>query len=186
MSPLPVLVAPVVALVAFGVAVGFAPRHEPASPAAPRSAIGRPAGRLDATSGAEARDMRRATRRLGAELSAGARCDPRRSPARFAACAGPALRHGGIGGRTAALLLQGVLARVPAGRCRAYLFRLQAANAAASDVTLWLLPRLYEAGRRRRQPEVARQLALAGSMLRRAARAAAPGVCSPGPRGPVA
>jgi hypothetical protein len=99
---------------------------------------------------------------------------------------GPALRHGGIGGRTAALLLRGVLARVPAGRCGAYLFRLHAANAAASDVTLWLLPRLYEAGRRRRQPQVARQLGLAGRMLRRAALAAAPGVCSPGASGPAA
>jgi hypothetical protein len=186
MSPIPVLAAPVVVLVVLGLAVGVAPRGDGDPPAAAPPAISRPGGRIDATSDAEARQMRRATRRLGAELSARARCDPRRPPARFAACVGPALRHGGIGGRTAALLLRGVLARVPAGRCRGYLFRLQAANNAAGDQARWLLPTLYEAGRRRRQRALAGQLALAGRMLRRAARASAPGVCSPGASGPAA
>jgi hypothetical protein len=186
MSPIPVLVAPVSVLIAVGLAVGLAPRGEPPSPAPPPLVTRSPGGRLDATSDAEARQMRRATRRLGAELSAGARCDPARRPARFAACVGPALRHGGIGGRTAALLLRSVVAWVPAGRCRGYLLRLQAANDAAGDQARWLLPTLYEAGRGRRQRAVAAQMALAGRMLHLAARAAAHGVCSPRLGGPAA
>jgi hypothetical protein len=185
-SLLPLLAPPAAVIVAVGLAVGIAPRGEPAAPGSPVLATSGSGGRLDGTSNTEARVMRRATRRLGAELGAAARCDPRRPPAGFAVCVGPALRHAGIGGRTAALLLRGVLAGVPAGRCRAYLLRLQAANDAAGDEARWLLPTLYEVGRRRRQREVAVQMALAGGMLRRAARAATPGVCASGAGGPAA
>jgi hypothetical protein len=162
---------------ALALAVGLRP-HGGAPPRAPRATIDGP--RLDATSDAEARQLRGVTQSLGAELRAGARC----GGVRFAECIAPALRRAGIGGRTTAMLARGVLAGVPAGQCRKYLFGLQAANDAAGDEARWLLPQLYARGRRRRQRVIARQLALAGRMLRQAARAAPAGVCSPGVGGP--
>ena len=133
--------------------------------------------RVDATSDAEARRLQGATQTLAAELSAAARC----GTDRFGACVAPALRHGGIGGRTTAMLARVVMADAPVGPCRTYLFGLQAANDAAGDEARWLLPLLYGPGRRRHQHEIASQLALAGGMLRRAARAGAGG-CTPGSR----
>jgi hypothetical protein len=133
--------------------------------------------RVDATSDAEARRLQGATQTLAAELSAAAHC----GTDRFAACVAPALRHGGIGGRTTAMLARTVMADGPVGPCRTYLFGLQAANDAAGDEARWLLPLLYGPGRRRHQHEIASQLALAGDMLRRAARAGAGG-CTPGSR----
>ena len=130
--------------------------------------------RVGATSDAEARQLRGATQILAAELSAAARC----GTGRFAACVTPALRHGGIGGRTTAMLARVVMADVPVGPCRTHLLGLQAANDAAGDQARWLLPLLYGPGRRRHQHEIAGQLALAGDMLRRAARASAGG-CTP-------
>jgi hypothetical protein len=150
---------------------GGAPRPERPAPAV----IGTPARvGLDATSDAEARQLRRVTQALGAELSAAARCAT-------AECAAPALRHAGIGGRTNAMLVGVVIAGVPGGQCRDYLFGLQMANAAADDDAHWLLPRLYEHGSRR---EVFTQLGLAGHMLRHAALAASVAVCSPSADGP--
>jgi hypothetical protein len=160
---------------AIAIAVGLEP-HGGAAPAVPRSAqAGTPARvGLDAASDAQARRMRRVTQALGAELGAAARCST-------AECAAPALRHAGIGGRTNAMLVGVVIAGVPAGHCRDYLFGLQMANAAADDDAHWLLPRLYEHGSRR---EVFTQLGLAGQMLRHAARAAPAAVCSPSADGP--
>jgi hypothetical protein len=129
---------------------------------------------LDAASDAQARRMRRVTEALGAELSAAAQCAA-------AECAAPALRHAGIGGRTNAMLVRVVMAGVPTGRCRNYLFGLQAANDGASDEGRWLLPKLYAHGSRR---EITTQLALAGHMLRHAAIAAPADVCSPAADGP--
>jgi hypothetical protein len=73
------------------------------------------------------------------------------------------------------------MADVAVGPCRAYLFGLQGSNDAAGDETRWLLALLYGPDRRRHQHEIASQLALAGGMLRRAARAGAGG-CSPASR----
>jgi hypothetical protein len=148
----------------------------------PHGGVSRPAPRevsaddprVDATSDAEARQLRGATQSLAAELSAAARC----GTGRFAACVAPALRRGSIGGRTTAMLARVVMADVPVGPCRTYLFGLQAANDAAGDEARWLLPLLYGPGRRRHQHEITRRLPLAGVMLRRAARAGAGG-CTP-------
>jgi hypothetical protein len=147
---------------------GGAPR--PARPAQPVS-IGTPARvGLDATSDAEARRLRRVTRALSAELSAAAGCARDH-------CMVPALRHAGVGGHMTAMLARVVMEDVPTGRCREYLFGLQAANDAASDSAHWLLPKLYERGNGRR--EVSEQLGLAGQMLRHAALGAPAAVCSP-------
>jgi hypothetical protein len=146
---------------------GGAPR--PARPAP--AAIGTPASLvLDATSDADARLLRRVTRGLGAELSTAAGCTRTR-------CMVPALRHAGIGGHTNAMLVDVVMAGVPTGRCRDYLFGLQVANDAAGDSARWLLAKLYEPGSRQR--EVSVQLGLAGEMLRHAALAVPADVCSP-------
>ncbi|MGZ6643506.1 MAG: hypothetical protein ACXVFT_16995 [Solirubrobacteraceae bacterium] len=165
------------ALAAVALVVGFGARDD-GSPAAPSTALlsGSDA-RLDATSDAEARLMRRATGRLAAELTAAARCDVRQTHRRFVACVAPALQHAGIGGRTAATLLRTVIGHVPSGRCRDYVLRLQAANAAVGDSAQWLLPLLYDTGRDRRHQEIATQLRLAGGMLERASRAASADVC---------
>jgi hypothetical protein len=81
------------------------------------------------------------------------------------------------------MLVRVVMADVPAGRCRDYLFGLQAANDGASDEGRWLLPKVYERGTQRR--EITTQLALAGHMLLHAALAAPADVCSPGADGPA-
>jgi hypothetical protein len=90
-----------------------------------------------------------------------------------------------MGGRMNAHLLQTVLAPLPAGRCREYLFGLQMANAAASDSARWLMPRLYGSGRRARQSHLRGQIALDASMLRHVLRAAGARICSPGADGPA-
>jgi hypothetical protein len=162
---------------AVAIAVGLESHGGAPQPARPApAAIGTPARvGLDATSDAEARRLRRVTRGVGAELSTAAECTAAR-------CMVPALRHAGIGGRTTAMLARGVMAGVPTGRCRDYLFGLQAANDAASDSAHWLLPKLYEPGRGER--EVAEQLGVAGRMLLHAAHAAPADVCSPSANGP--
>ena len=160
---------------ALALAVGLRPHGGASPPAPPVATVAGP--RLDATSDAEARRLRRVTEGLGAELSVAARCGT-------ADCATTALRRAGIGGRTTAMLARGAMARVPAGSCREYLFGLQVANDAAGDEARWLLPLLYEPGRRNRRRDIARQMALAGRMLHRAAGAAAADVCAPGTDGP--
>lgn len=147
--------------------------------------MGRPGPRIDATTDAEARQMRSATRRLANELSAAARCDARRTPHRFSRCVTPALRHAGIGGRTTAMLLRGVTAGVPTGRCRNYLFGLQAANDASADNARWLLPFLYAAQPGHHHRHMVSQLALNARMLLRALRAAPADTCSPAGHGPA-
>jgi len=153
-------------------AVGFGPHEGVSRPALGAVSVADP--RVDATSDAEARQLRGATQGLAAELRAAAHCHT----GRFAACVTPALRHGGIGGRTTAMLARVVMADVPVGPCRTYLFGLQAANEAAGDATRWLLALLYGPDRRRHQHEIASQVARAGGVLRRAARAGAGG-CTP-------
>jgi len=162
---------------AIALAVGLEPHGGAAPPvrSAERSGTLARIG-LDATSDAQARQMRRVTEALGAELSAAARCAT-------AECTVPALRHAVIGGRTNDMLVRVVMADVPTGRCRDYLFGLQAANEGASDEGHWLLPRLYERGTHRR--EITTQLALAGHMLLHAALAAPADVCSPAANGPA-
>jgi hypothetical protein len=171
---------------ALALAVGIAPhddappRSVPARAAPPRAAPPAAGRQLDAASDAQARRMREVTSALGAELSAAARC----RAAGFVECAAPALRHATVGGRSAAMLVGVVLAGVPAGRCANYLLRLQAANAAAGDDARWELSQLYDRGARRHHRAIAHQLALIGSMLRHAARAAPAGVCSAAADGP--
>jgi hypothetical protein len=123
--------------------------------------------------------MRAITLQLAREAEAARGCPRRRSG--FAACVAPALRRLGIGGRMAATVLRGIARTGPSSLRRGYLFRLEAANDVAGDQARWLLPRLYEPGDLRK---VARQVALTGRTLRRAALAAAPGVCSLAADGP--
>ena len=166
---------------ALALAVGLAPHRGTSESAPPVAPVATVAGtRLDATSDAEARQLRATTRRLGADLSAGAQC----AGARFVACVAPALRRAGIGGRTTAMLVRGLVATVPFGRCRGYLVGLQAANDGASDAARWLLPLLYAGRRERHEREIVTQVAFAGRMLLHAARAAPADVCSPGAGGP--
>jgi hypothetical protein len=166
---------------ALALAAGLAPHRGTSGSAPPTGSVATVAGtKLDATSDAEARQLRTTTRRMGADLSAGARC----AGARFVACVAPVLRRAGIGGRMTAMLVRGVVPTVPFGRCRGYLVGLQAANDGASDAARWLLPLLYTGRRERHQREIVTQVALAGRMLRHAARAAPADVCSPGGGGP--
>jgi len=116
---------------------------------------------------------------LGTKLTAATRCGTQR----FVACVAPALRHAGVGGRMTAMLARWVMAGVPAGTCREYLFGLQAANDAAGGEARWLLPLLYESGRRQHERQIVGQVTLAARMLRRAARPLL-GVCSPAGDGP--
>jgi hypothetical protein len=161
-----------------GVAAFAGVRLESHASVSQTPAIAQPATFLDATSDTEARILRRATRHLAADLSAAARCDARRAPT----CRLPALRRAGIGGRTSAILVRGVLARVPTGPCRTYLFGLAAANDAAADQARWLLMQFYGGPQRRRA--VAAQVGLAARMLDRAWPAAGADVCSPAADGP--
>ncbi len=176
---------PAVVLVAVALVVGLRP-DDPGSTTRSTSALtAGPRAGVDATSEAEARQLRRATRRLAEELDAAARCDAREPRHRFAACVGPALRHAGMGGRTTAMLLRGVIGGVPDGRCRARLIGLQAANGAAAENAQWLLPLLYGAGPGRRRREIATQLELSARMLQRASRPADAGACSLSSDGPA-
>jgi hypothetical protein len=172
------LLKPVSALLAVGMLVVFLTQGESAAPSV--ASIVQPRLRVDATSDAVTRQLRRATHRLAGELGAAARCDVRQSTRPYEACVSPALQHTGVGGRGTAMILGNVAAGVPAGECLNYLVGLQAANSAAADNARWLVGNMYDyrgpEGRRR----LARQLRLAHGMLRRAAGASAPSVCQPG------
>jgi hypothetical protein len=173
----PTLAKAAVVVGALALAVGLESHGGALRPTRPAPAAIGTAARLglDATSDAEARRLRRVTRGLGVELRTAAGCTGER-------CMVPALRRAGIGGHTTAMLAGVVMEAVPTGRCRDYLFGLQAANDAASDSAHWLLPKLYE--RPSGQHEVSEQLGLAARMLRHAALAAPAGVCSPSADGP--
>jgi hypothetical protein len=77
------------------------------------------------------------------------------------------------------MILGNVTATIPAGRCLSYLAGLQAANGAAGDNARWLVANLYSYRGRSGRRRLAVQLRLAHAMLRRAARAGAPDICSP-------
>ena len=132
---------------------------------------------LDASSDAQARIMRRATRERADELSAASRCKEQG----FTECTAPALRHAAMSGRTTAMLLHVVVARIPAGECRSYLFRIGAASDAAGDEARWLMANIAEHHR-----HVAGQIAIAAQMLEHAWRAARADVCAPKATGPAA
>ena len=172
------LLKPVSALLAVGMLVVFLTQGENAAPSV--ASVVQPRLRVDATTDAESRQMRRATHHLARELGAAARCDARQAQRAFEACAVPALQHAGVGGRSASMILGNVTATVPSGHCLNYLAGLQAANGAAGDNARWLVAYIYRYrgldGRRR----LVRQLRLAHGMLRRAARAGALNVCEPG------
>jgi hypothetical protein len=172
------LLKPVTALIAVGLLVGFLTEGEDAVPA--RTRLVQPRLRVDATSDAEARQMRHVTQHLAGELRAAARCDPARPVPEFEACVSPGLQHAGVGGRGASLILGHVAASVPRGRCLTYLLGLQAATSAAGDNARWLFGNIYSYRTRAGRRALARQLTLIHGMLRRAARAGAPNVCSPG------
>jgi hypothetical protein len=136
---------------AVGVALGFSlEQGGPPTAAPPRDVVVR-GPRLDATSDAEARQMRRALIILAGQTAAGARCDAGDRPDRFASCAVPALRRLGMGGPMAVDVLNAVITGIPFGRCRGYLLRLQAAAQAAGEQAHWLLPHIYGPDRRRAQ-----------------------------------
>jgi hypothetical protein len=181
----PTLVKASAAIAVVAVAVGLRPHHDPTHEQA-RAGVVRAGGGLDATTDAEARAMRKATRQLGGDLAAAGRCGATTTPRRFASCVLPPLRRATVGGRFAAMLLRHAAARAPAGACRNYLLRLLAANDAVDDDASWLISELYGAHRRSHQRHVASQIALASRMLYRAARAAAPDVCAAGSGGPSA
>jgi hypothetical protein len=157
--------------------------HEP-TPGTPIKATTLP--RIDATSDAQARQMRQAVIDLSRQTGPGARCRASDPPGRYASCAVPSLRRAGIGGQMVARVLNPAIAGVPFGPCKAYLLGLQAAAQAAGDQARWLLPNLYGPDRWRAQREVATQLAQITHMLRRAARAAPADVCSVVASGPAA
>jgi hypothetical protein len=166
----------IVGVAAVAVVFGFNFERGGSPPTAPRRHVV-PGPRLDATSDAEARQMRRALMILAGQTAAGARCDPGDRPNRFAPCAVPALRHAGIGGPMAVNVLNAVIADIPFGRCRGYLLGLQAAARAAGEQAHWLLPSIYGPDRRGAQHEITSQLAQITGMLRRAAAAASASVC---------
>ena len=184
MSPFvkPAVIASVLAAAGIGLSVA-PPTHE-VRPATPVRVTTRP--HLDATSDAQARQMRRALMNLAAQTSPGARCRPNQPPARYAACVVPSLRHAGMGGQMAANVLNATIAGVPFGPCRGYLLGLQAAAQAAGDQARWLLPHMYGPDRRRAQGEVDKQLGQITHMLRRAARSAPASVCSVAADSPAA
>lgn len=171
-------------LAAAGVGLTVAPITHDATRAAPAPVSAHP--HLDATSDAQARQMRRALMNLAAQAAPGARCHPNEPPARYAPCVVPSLRHAGMGGQMAANVLNATIAGVPFGPCRAYLLGLQAAAQAAGDQARWLLPHMYGPDRRRAQGEVDKQLGQITHMLHRAARAAPANVCSVAADSPAA
>ena len=163
------------AVVALGVALGLK-LEGGAQPPAPPSALAAP--RLDATSDAEARQMRRALTILAGQTAAGARCDAANRPGRYAPCVTPALRHAGMGGQMAVNVLNVVLTAVPSGPCKGYLLGLHAAAQAAGQQARWLLPTMYGPHRRAAQREVRKQVRQITHMLRRAVGAAPANVCA--------
>ena len=172
------LLKPVTALVAVGLLVVFLSEGEDTVPA--RTRLVQPRLRVDATSNAVARQMRRATLHLAAELREAARCDATQAAREVEAWVSPALQHTGVGGRGASILLSTVASAVPAGHCLIYLIGLQVANSAAGDNARWLLINLYRYRPRARRQDLLRQITLAYQMLNRASRVAAPDVCSAG------
>ena len=170
--------------VGLGMWLGVEPDRAAHATPPPAAAASRPA--VDATSDAEARQMRRVTLGLADEAARGARCDPGAAPDRYAACVVPALHHLGAGGRMAANVLNPVIAGVPYGRCKGYLLGLQAGAESAGDQARWLLPRLYARDRKAAQREVSGQIELAARMLHRVVHAAPRSVCAPGADGPAA
>jgi hypothetical protein len=171
------LVKPVTAVAAVGLLVVFLSQGE--HPAPSSASVIRPRLGLDATSDAEARRMRQATQRLAAELRTASECDVRLSWRDFQTCVSPGLQHTGVGGHGASLILDNVARRLPSGRCLRYVLGLSVANAAAGDNTRWLFANIYEYRAPAHHAGLATQIRLAYLMLRRAARAAAPDVCSP-------
>jgi hypothetical protein len=168
---------PAAVLLAVGVVAGvhFGGGSSPPKAAAPpvlQSRMG-----LDASSDAQARIMRRATRVRADELSVASRCKDQG----FTECTAPALRHAAMSGRTTAVLLHVVVARIPAGECRNYLFRIGAASDAAGDQARWLMANIAANHR-----HVAGQIAMAAQMLEHAWRAARADVCAPKATGPAA
>lgn len=178
----PAIIATVLA--AAGVGLSVSPPTQHATPAAPMHAASR--SHLDATSDAQARQMRRALMNLAGQTAPGARCEPNDPPSRYGPCVVPSLRHAGMGGQMAARVLNAAIAGVPSGPCKTYLLGLQAAAQAAGDQARWLLPNMYGPDRRRAQHEVAKQLGQIAHMLHRAARAAPANVCSVGADSPAA
>jgi hypothetical protein len=179
----PIFVAALIAAV--GVWVGVSPSGQGATSPAAQPAPAEPHPQLDATSDAEARQMRAAVMTLARQAAVGLRCDPNAPSAQYRPCVVPALRHLGIGGRMGANVLNVVIAHVPVGNCRGYLLGLQGAMEGAGEDARWLLPQLYERGRRRAQHEISSQIHLIAAMLRHAATAAPAYVCSVGADGPA-
>jgi hypothetical protein len=171
------LVKPVTAVAAVGLLVVFLSQGE--HPAPSSASVVRPRIGLDATSDAEARRMRQATQRLAGELRVASECDPRRSWDALQTCVSPGLQHTGVGGRGASMILDNLAGRVPAGRCLRYVLGLSAANSAAGDNARWVFANIYEYRAPRHHLDLVKQIRLAYLMLHRAARAAAPDVCSP-------
>jgi hypothetical protein len=171
-------------LAAAGVGLSVAPATHDARLSTPTHALIRP--RLDATSDAQARQLRRALVNLAGQTGRGARCRPNDPPDRYAPCVVPSLRRAGMGGQMATRVLNAAIAGVPLGPCKTYLLGLQAAAEAAGDQARWLLPNLYGPDRQRAQHAVATQLAQITHMLQRAARAAPANVCSVAADSPAA
>jgi hypothetical protein len=138
----------------------FAARHGSAAPVA-----------LGAGSWAQARSLRIASAHLTARLSRAARCEPAQDKTTYRRCVLPALRGMSMAGNTTARLAAVVAATVPAGRCRGYLLKVQAANAAAAEQGAYLLSRLYVRAVAVAQRRVDAGLERAASMLARAAAA---------------
>src|SRR3954454_19089724 len=171
------------AVLALGVALGLKLEGTAPPPPAPASALAAP--HLDATSDAEARQMRRALITLAGQTAAGARCDPRDRAGRDAPCVTLALRHAGIGGQMAVNVLNVVLTALPSGPCKGYLLGLQAAAQAAGEQARWLLPTIYGPHRQRSQHEVSTQIRQITHMLRNAATAAPANVCAATAKSPA-
>src|SRR5919204_2217767 len=105
------LLKPVSALLAVGMLVVFLTQGENAAPSV--ASVVQPRLRVDATTDAESRQMRRATHHLARELGAAARCDARQAQRAFEACAVPALQHAGVGGGRAPMILRHVAPPLP-------------------------------------------------------------------------
>src|SRR5919198_25260 len=172
MTATPTLLKTSAAVAVVALAVGLRPHYDASPHHQPSARVVPPEQGLDATTDAEARAMRKATRGLGRDLGTAARCDATTAPRRFAACVLPALRR--------------ATARAPAGACRNYLVGLQAAHYAADDEASFLISELYGAHRRARQRHVAQRVAAMSRMFDRASRAGTKDVCAAGSGGPAA
>ena len=155
------------ALVLSSAALGLpAPAHAPQLfPARHQSAAPTPLG---AGSWAQARSLRIASVHLTARLSRAARCQPAQDKTTYRRCVLPALRGMSMAGNTTARLAAVVAATVPPGRCRGYLLKVQAANAAAGEQGAYLLSHLYVREVAAAQRQVDAGLERAASMLARA------------------